>query len=57
MKFMTVNAATPPTLGNNVFVDVNFTAIYVPSSSVNAYKSAPGWSSYSSKIEEIEEIP
>ena len=48
---MTVKATTPPTLGYAVIPDV--TTIYVPSSSVNAYKSAKGWKDYASKIQAI----
>ena len=47
---VTVNRATPPTLGSNVFQNTNNCQIYVPSESVSAYKSAAGWSSYSSRI-------
>ena len=51
---ITVKATTPPTLGNNV-IPSNVTAIYVPSGSVNAYKSASKWSNYASKIQAIQE--
>ena len=49
---LTINRATPPTLGSGAFelVSANF-KIYVPSGSVTAYQSA--WSDYSSKIEPI----
>ena len=51
---VTVNATTPTTLGSDVFVDVSSSlVIEVPCSSVNTYKSASGWSSYSSKIQGI----
>ena len=51
---VTVNATTPPTLGDNVFYDsaLNFT-IYVPAASVNTYKEATGWSDFSSSIQPI----
>ena len=50
---VTCLATTPPTLGyQNIFMgDGNLTAIYVPSESVNAYKSA--WSEYANKIQAI----
>ena len=48
---VTVNATTPPTLGDSVFDSTNNCSIYVPSSSVNSYKSA--WSSYSSRIQPL----
>ena len=50
---ITVLATTPPTLGSQVFVDTNNCPIYVPSGSVNAYKSASGWSDYASRIQAI----
>lgn len=51
---VTVLATTPPTLGSEgVFGNTNDCPIYVPSGSVNAYKSATNWSSYSSRIQGI----
>ena len=50
---ITVNAETPPTLGTNVFNYTNDCPIYVPSGSVNAYKSATNWSKYASRIQAI----
>ena len=43
--------ATPPTLGLDVFWRTSLSNIYVPTSSVSAYKAAGGWSSYASIIE------
>ena len=44
-------ATTPPTLGQSVFnANVNGRKIYVPASSVDAYKSDATWSSYASDI-------
>lgn len=52
-------ATTPPTLGEYVFNIQGNTSmdvvpidcpIYVPTESVDAYKAAPGWSDYASKI-------
>ena len=48
----TINATTPPTLGLSVFSS-DMISIYVPAGSVNAYKAASGWESYSSKISAI----
>lgn len=50
---VTCLATTPPTLANqNIFMsDDNLAAIYVPSASVNAYKTA--WSAYASLIQPI----
>lgn len=50
---ITINSSTPPTLGSNVLENTNNCAIYVPSGSVNTYKSASGWSIYSSRIQAI----
>ncbi|MBO7417465.1 MAG: leucine-rich repeat protein [Bacteroidaceae bacterium] len=49
---------TPPTLGVRTFLN-NATGrkIYVPSGSVNAYKTASGWSAYASDIESIGGVP
>ena len=50
---VTVEATTPPTLGNNAFFNTNNCSIYVPSASVETYKSASVWSSYASRIQAI----
>ena len=47
---ITVNATTPPTLGNSA---ISAKQILVPAESVDAYKAASGWSSYASKISAI----
>lgn len=50
-----VNTTTPPTLGNNAFNNnASGRKIYVPSESVETYKSASGWSNYASDIEPIQ---
>lgn len=49
----TVNATTPPTLSANAFYNTNNCPIYVPSASVETYKSASGWSGYASRIQPI----
>jgi hypothetical protein len=38
-------------LGAMVFDGTNNCSIYVPSDSVDAYKSAPYWSNYASRIQ------
>jgi hypothetical protein len=44
-------APTPPTLGvSNVFNNTNNCPIYVPSQSVEAYKTAANWSEYADRI-------
>ena len=52
---ITCEASTPPTLGSNVFSDMNSKPIYVPAASVEAYKAAEGWSAYASRIQVITE--
>ena len=47
-----IEATTPPTIGNTPFIGTNC-AIYVPAGSVNAYKTASGWSTYASRIQAI----
>ena len=50
---VTVTATTPPTLGIIAFDSTNKCPIYVPSESVETYKSASGWSDYASRIQAI----
>lgn len=51
LKEVYVNATTPPQLGEKVFFDnPSSRIIYVPSSSLSAYKSASGWSDYANNI-------
>ncbi len=50
----TTYATTPPTLsGSGVLTNTNDCPIYVPSTSVSAYQSASGWSTYASRIQAI----
>lgn len=52
---VTVPAATPPTAGIGIFNYCSaLQTIYVPSESVEAYKSATNWSDYASKIQAIQ---
>ena len=54
LSSVTVKATTPPTLGANAFGNTKSNlVIYVPSGSVNTYKSASEWSTYASKIQAI----
>ena len=48
-----VNAAAPPTLGSMVFYNTNDCPIYVPSGSVEVYKTTSGWSNYANRIQAI----
>lgn len=50
---ITVDRATPPSIGTIAFYNTNNCPIYVPSGSVDAYKAASGWSSYKSRIQAI----
>ena len=51
LSTLTINAVTPPTLGEDVFMDCpTIPTIIVPAASVDNYKAAPGWSTYADKI-------
>ncbi len=52
-KFI-IEAVTPPTINQYTFDDVNVTSIKVPAQSVQAYKTASGWSDFADKIFPIE---
>lgn len=52
---MTLHSTTPPTLGSNALGNTSSNLkIYVPSASVNTYKTASGWSTYANNIYAIE---
>lgn len=55
LKTITSLPTTPPTWSTDSFYPVNPDVVYVPSGSVDAYKSASGWSNWSAKIQPIEE--
>lgn len=50
---ITVESTTPPTLEGGAFFYTNDCPIYVPSTSVETYKEASGWSDYTSRIQAI----
>ncbi len=52
---LTFLGITPPTITFFTFNSANINKIYVPAESVNAYKTASGWSSVASYIEAIPE--
>ncbi len=52
LQSITINAVTPPTVGTQAFM-LTTCPIYVPANSVDTYKAASGWSSYSSRIQAI----
>lgn len=51
---ITIKAITPPRLGSSALHATNNCPIYVPASSVDAYKAASGWSTYASRIQAIQ---
>ena len=48
-----IEATTPPVVFRGVFDNTNDCPIYVPSESVEAYKTDSGWSHYASRIQPI----
>lgn len=54
LERLVINTVTPPTLGNNFFNNEKIW-IYVPAQSVEAYKTASGWSGYADRIIPISE--
>ena len=50
-------ATTPPSGRADMFHDTNNCPIYVPSQSVEAYKTAQYWSEYAHRIKPIQDIP
>ena len=59
---ITILSGTPPRLASiqvptAIFDDTNECPIYVPSGSVEAYKTASGWSRYAERIQEIKNNP
>jgi hypothetical protein len=51
-----INTIVPPTIGSSIFSNyAKNLSIYVPAQSVDAYKTASGWSDFASKIYAIEE--
>ena len=54
LRSITVEAAVPPELANpSAFANTSNCPIYVPSASVETYRSASGWSDYASRIQAI----
>lgn len=52
LTYITCEATNPPTLGDNTFDGTNDCTIYVPTDSVEAYKSS--WSNYADRIQAIQ---
>ena len=53
LSYVKVLATVPPTIGETVFSTYNNCPIYVPAESLQAYKEAPNWSTYESRIRPI----
>lgn len=53
LQSVTVKAITPPAMQDAFYHTNDSFIIYVPAQSLNAYKTAPGWSTYSSRIQAI----
>jgi len=53
---VTANATTPPTIESNTFYSTNDCPLFVPASSLDAYKAASGWSTYASRIYPITQV-
>ena len=54
LRTITIEATTPPQLEVSSAIPSTITSIYVPSISVNTYKTASNWSTFSSKIKAIQ---
>ena len=56
LKTLTMYRVTPPSLANtNAFLNQTNAKFYVPSASVDAYKTASVWSNFASRFYAIEE--
>lgn len=53
VRKLTMLDTTPPKIGSTSISEYNPTVIYVPSSAVNAYKTATDWYDYRTKIQAI----
>lgn len=58
LEVLVFESEVPPTLSaNNCLFGINKCSIYVPDSSVEAYKTATNWTSHASRIKPISEVP
>ena len=55
LEYIICRATTPPTLGSNAWHNTNNCPIYVTDGSVEAYKTASGWSTYADRIKPMSE--
>ena len=56
LMYIKVLPATPPTISGNWLGYSNLAQVYVPDSSLAAYKAASGWSTYASRIHSMSEF-
>lgn len=55
LETLTIKAVQPPSISSSILThNTPLTAIYVPAQSVDAYKAASGWNSFSSIIQAIQ---
>ena len=54
LESITINATTPPSINYDTLYNTNNCAIYVPAESVDAYKAASTWSTYTDRIQAIQ---
>lgn len=53
LQWVKILAITPPSIQVRAFENTNNCPIYIPAASVDAYKLAPDWSNYASRIQPI----
>lgn len=53
LKYIIFRTVTPPAMSTSTFDDTNNCPIYVPDGSLDAYKSATNWSTYTSRISSL----
>ena len=56
LQYVKILASVPPALGDDAFSYTNNCPLYVPDSSVNAYKAATNWSNYASRIKPLSQF-
>ena len=58
LKTLVILNTTPPSLGSDVFAQASTTfIIYVPDASIEAYRTASGWSAFADRIKAISLLP
>lgn len=55
LEHIIIRSITPPSVGSYVFNKCDNCIFYVPDGSVEAYKTASGWSSYADRINPLSE--